>query len=209
MDYPLHQPVDIINGQPAGAPRPRDGVHVDEVRGLADIPIVQESKPTFDPGRERPEMAAAAAPMPFDAKKTKWVEAWVKKPLPLAERKAIRLASVRSEIDAIRRAIVGDNPAQIATYDRKGELAVRALSGDAAAVALLDREAGPMGVTAAVLAVEITAKADAWLAATMDLEGARRAFGAAVSAATTVADLDAVADPDFSAVRTALGIAAA
>lgn len=210
--YPLHQPIVMATGEAAGAPRPRDGIHIDEAAGIAEVLIVDEAPPVFDAARERLEPTKSAQPMPFDANETKWVKGWTIVPLPLADVKASRLAAAHAQINAIRRAVVPPLESQDATYGLKLALVLQASHGAAAAKnaarAILTYEATATGETIDELVTSVIARGVPWAEANQTMEGMRRAFETAITAATTVAKLDAIADPDFAPIRTALGLPA-
>lgn len=71
MAYPLHQPIDIKTGAKIDEPCPRDGVHIDEARGRADVLIVDE-RGSYDSATHVATDSEVAEPWPFDPAATKW-----------------------------------------------------------------------------------------------------------------------------------------
>lgn len=112
----------------------------------------------------------------------------------LAEAKADLTADVEARAAAMRVAVAGtSDAAKLAVYQRKYDVAVRALANDAAAIAALTPEATARGESVAALAALVKSLGDAWAAAGLAIDAAYQAHKAAIAA---LADLAAAAGYD-------------
>lgn len=110
----------------------------------------------------------------------------------LAEAKADLTADVEARAAAMRVAVAGTSDAtKLTVYQRKYDVAVRAIANDAAAIATLTPEATARGETVAALAVLVKSLGDAWAAAGLAIDAAYQAHKAAIAALANIAQAEA------------------
>lgn len=110
----------------------------------------------------------------------------------LAEAKADLTADVEARAAAMRVAVAGTSAAtKLTVYQRKYDVAVRAIANDAAAIAALTPEATARGETVAALAVLVKSLGDAWAAAGLAIDAAYQAHKAAIAALANIAQAEA------------------
>lgn len=110
----------------------------------------------------------------------------------LAEAKADLTADVEARAAAMRVAVAGTSDAtKLTVYQRKYDVAVRAIANDAAAIAALTPEATARGESVAALAALVKSLGDAWAATGLAIDAAYQAHKAAIAALANIAQAEA------------------
>lgn len=102
--------------------------------------------------------------------------------MTLAEARRVLLAEVDARAEARRVALIGtSDPTKLSVYTEKYQIALRALEGDAEALALLAPEAAARGESPASLAGLVKALGDQWRRASFAIEAQSGAQKAAIA----------------------------